>query len=124
MPEKNKISTDEKAHGAMVVPIVLSSDATVASNATGHTAFHPVYISVGNLHNHARRSYKRGVALLGYLPMPVGAMSHHLACSLTFSADIDPQGRRRSEKLLNSGSLKSDFSMSLLNVCCRRSSQA
>lgn len=78
---KNKISADEKTHGAMLVPIVLGSDATVASNATGHTTYHPVYISIGNLHNRARRSYKNGVALLGYLALPIGMILQCCLCS-------------------------------------------
>ena len=38
------ISEDELTHGAMFVPIVLGSDKTTVSIATGQSEFHPLYI--------------------------------------------------------------------------------
>jgi hypothetical protein len=67
---KTKIAEDESTHGSMFVPIVIGSDKTTVSVATGHQEFHPVYMSPGNLTNIARRS--RGNALLpvAFLPIP------------------------------------------------------
>jgi len=54
----------------MFVPIILGSDKTTISVATGHTEFWPVYISIGNIHNSVRRAHQNGVALLGFLAVP------------------------------------------------------
>lgn len=66
------IAEDEECHGTMFVPIVLGSDKTTVSVATGHTEFYPLYLSPGNIHNSARRSHQNGVALLGFLAIPKG----------------------------------------------------
>jgi Plavaka transposase len=67
---KNIIETDPQTHGSMFVPIILGSDKTTVSVATGHNEFWPVYISIGNIHNSVRRAHRNGVALLGFLPIP------------------------------------------------------
>lgn len=54
----------------MFVPIILGSDKTTVSVATGHTEFWPIYLSVGNIRNNARRAQKNGVVLLGFLGIP------------------------------------------------------
>ena len=56
----------------MLVPVILASDVTTASSATGQNDYYPLYASVGNLQNRARRSHKEGVVLLAYLAMPQG----------------------------------------------------
>ncbi|KAH6905748.1 hypothetical protein BKA70DRAFT_1373002 [Coprinopsis sp. MPI-PUGE-AT-0042] len=68
--QADKISKDEKCHGAMFAPIVLGSDKTTVSVATGQNDFYPLYASVGNIHNSARRSHRDGVVLIGFLAMP------------------------------------------------------
>ncbi|KAH9988333.1 hypothetical protein BJV77DRAFT_1061430 [Russula vinacea] len=57
-------------HGSMFVPIILGSDKTTVSVATGHNEFWPVYLSIGNIHNSTRRAQRNGVVLLGLLPIP------------------------------------------------------
>ena len=54
----------------MFVPIILGSDKTTVSVATGHNEFWPVYLSIGNIHNSTRRAQRNGVVLLGLLPIP------------------------------------------------------
>lgn len=56
--------------GAMFVPVVLGSDKTTVSMATGQHDYYPLYLSIGNLHNSARRSHRNGVALIGFLATP------------------------------------------------------
>ena len=51
----------------MFVPIILGSDKTTVSVATGHTEYYPLYLSIGNLHNNVRRAHRGGVALIGFL---------------------------------------------------------
>lgn len=57
-------------HGAMFVPVVMGSDKTVVSVATGHQEFHPVYMSPGNLTNIARRAQGDAVLPVAFLPIP------------------------------------------------------
>ncbi|KAF8508678.1 hypothetical protein BU17DRAFT_77929 [Hysterangium stoloniferum] len=50
----NIITKDVTTHGSMFVPIILGSDKTTVSVATGHTEYWPVYLSIGNIHNNAQ----------------------------------------------------------------------
>jgi hypothetical protein len=56
----------------MFVPIILGSDKTTVSVATGQQVYHPVYLSVGNVHNSLRRAHKAALVLIGFLPIPKG----------------------------------------------------
>lgn len=56
----------------MFVPVILGSDKTTVSVATGQNDFHPIYISIGNVQNHIRRAHKNALVLLGFLPIPKG----------------------------------------------------
>lgn len=58
----------------MFVPIILGSDKTTVSVATGHNEYWPVYLSIGNIHNNARRAHRNGLVLLGFLAI---AKSNH-----------------------------------------------
>jgi hypothetical protein len=64
------IAEDPDTHGSMFVPIILGSDKTTVSVATGHNQYWPVYMSIGNIHNNTRRAHRNGVVLLGFLPIP------------------------------------------------------
>lgn len=79
----------------MFVPIILGSDKTTVSVATGQHAYHPVYLSVGNVHNRIRRAHKDALVLIGFLPIPKG--SYLLRCSTipTRSLTIDRHPGRR-----------------------------
>ena len=61
--------------GSMFVPIILGSDKTTVSVATGQNDFHPIYLSIGNIHNHTRRAHKGVLVLIGFLPIPKGNYS-------------------------------------------------
>ena len=54
----------------MFVPIILGSDKTTVSVATGNNKYWPIYISTGNVHNCACRSHGQAVSLLGFLSIP------------------------------------------------------
>jgi Plavaka transposase len=56
----------------MVVPVIGGSDKTTASVATGQQEYHPVYASIGNISNTARRSHGIGVLPVAFLPIPKG----------------------------------------------------
>ncbi|KAJ3980898.1 hypothetical protein F5890DRAFT_1575378 [Lentinula detonsa] len=70
------IVKDENAHGAMFVPVVLGSDKTTVSIATGSNEYYPLYISLGNIHSTVRRAHRNAVALLGFLSIPKTSQDH------------------------------------------------
>ena len=53
-----------------MVPLILGSDKTLASNATGLNEFHPLYISPGNVKNSVRRAHRDSVIPIGFLAIP------------------------------------------------------
>lgn len=57
-------------NGSFFVPIILGSDKTTVSVATGQTDYWPVYLSIGNIRNNVRRAHRNGVMLLGFLATP------------------------------------------------------
>ena len=56
----------------MFVPIILGSDKTTVSVATGHNEYWPLYASIGNIHNNVRRAHGSGLILVGFLAIPKG----------------------------------------------------
>ncbi|KAG6835315.1 hypothetical protein H0H93_002803, partial [Arthromyces matolae] len=64
------IAEDPQSHGATFCPIILGSDKTTVSVATGHTEYYPVYISNGLIHNNVRRAHVNGLTLLAFLAIP------------------------------------------------------
>ena len=50
--------------------MILGSDKTTVSVATGHTEYWPLYASIGNIHNSARRAHGSGLVLVAFLAIP------------------------------------------------------
>ena len=50
--------------------MIIGSDKTTVSVATGQTEYWPLYASVGNLHNNVRRAHGNGLVLVGFLAIP------------------------------------------------------
>jgi len=75
----------------MFVPIVLGSDKTVVSVGTGNTEYHPLYLSIGNVHNGARRAHRDAMVVIRFLAQPKGqpGLEYDLLPPFTplFSAD-------------------------------------
>src|SRR5882724_3386071 len=67
---KDLIAEDLETHGAFFCPIILGSDKTTVSVATGHNEYWPVYLSIGNLHNNIRQAHHNSLVLLGFLAIP------------------------------------------------------
>ncbi|KAF8262344.1 hypothetical protein EI94DRAFT_1773205 [Lactarius quietus] len=70
------IAKDPEAHGSMFVPIVLGSDKTTVSVATGQNEYYPLYASIGNVQNHVRRAHRNAVSLVGFLAVPKTDKQH------------------------------------------------
>ncbi|KAF8430439.1 hypothetical protein L210DRAFT_3614681 [Boletus edulis BED1] len=64
------IAQDPVMHGSAFVPIILGSDKMTVSVGTGQNDYHPIYLSVGNVHNNVRRAHRNALVLLGFLAIP------------------------------------------------------
>jgi len=56
--------------GAMYCPIILGSDKTTVSVATGHVEYHPLYLSIGNPHNTIQCAHRNSVIPIAFLAIP------------------------------------------------------
>ena len=54
----------------MFVPLILGSDKTTVSVATGQNEYYPLYLSIGNVHNHTRREHRNALSLIAFLAIP------------------------------------------------------
>ncbi|KAL0957459.1 hypothetical protein HGRIS_001256 [Hohenbuehelia grisea] len=70
------IAEDPKTKGAVFVPVILGSDKTMVSVATGQNEYYPLYLSIGNIHNTTRRAHRDGVVLVGFLAIPKTDKEH------------------------------------------------
>ncbi|KAF8874025.1 hypothetical protein BD779DRAFT_1613609 [Infundibulicybe gibba] len=64
------IGEDPFTHGATFVPVVLSSDKTTVSVATGQNEYYPLYASLGNVHNNIRRAHSHAMSIAAFLSIP------------------------------------------------------
>jgi hypothetical protein len=67
---QNNIAQDPKTHGATFCPIILGSDKTTVSVATGQNEYYPLYMSNSLVHNNVRRSHQNAVTLIAFLAIP------------------------------------------------------
>ncbi|KAG5634080.1 hypothetical protein H0H81_003485, partial [Sphagnurus paluster] len=71
------IEENPENEGAMYCPIILGSDKTTVSIATGHVKYHPVYLSIGNVHNTVHRAHRNAVVPIGFLAIPKSDCKHN-----------------------------------------------
>ncbi|KAG6823325.1 hypothetical protein H0H92_010595, partial [Tricholoma furcatifolium] len=64
------LAADEDTHGAMFVPVILGSDKTTVSVATGQNDFYPLYAVIRSTHNAVRRAHRDALSLIGFLAIP------------------------------------------------------
>jgi hypothetical protein len=57
-------------YGAAFVPIIVGSDKTTVSVATGQNNNYLLYLSIGNIHNNVQHSHCNALALIGFLAIP------------------------------------------------------
>ena len=50
--------------------IFLGSDKTTVSVVTGHVKYHPLYLSVGGVHNPVHHAHRNAVIPIGFLAIP------------------------------------------------------
>ncbi|KAF9816376.1 hypothetical protein IEO21_04129 [Rhodonia placenta] len=68
--QADKIAEDPTTHGAMFAPILLGSDKTTVSVATGQNEYYPLYLSLGNITNRTRRAHRNAVVIIAFLAIP------------------------------------------------------
>lgn len=66
----------------MFVPIVLGSDKTTVSVATGQHDYYPLYFGAGVIDNAARRAHRGGISLAAFLSVPKSKYFEPLLSSL------------------------------------------
>ena len=64
----------------MFVPIILGSDKTTVSVATGQTEYYLLYISTGVIHNNVRHSHRGTVSLVGFLSIAKSKSRYDVCC--------------------------------------------
>ena len=74
--ETKIFEADPTTEGAMYCPIILGADKTTVSVATGHVEYHPLYLSIGGVHNTARRAHRNAVVPIGFLAIPKSTSTH------------------------------------------------
>ncbi|KAI0704619.1 hypothetical protein C8Q76DRAFT_820240 [Earliella scabrosa] len=68
--QADEISSDPNTHGSVFCPVILGSDKTTVSVATGQNEYYPLYMSNGLVHNTTRRAQRNAVALIAFLAIP------------------------------------------------------
>ncbi|KAI0295051.1 hypothetical protein B0F90DRAFT_1811552 [Multifurca ochricompacta] len=63
-------ASNADAFGAMYCPIILGCDKTTVSVATGHVEYHPLYLSIGNIHNTVRCVHHNAIVPIAFLAIP------------------------------------------------------
>jgi hypothetical protein len=67
----------------MFAPVILGSDKTTVSVATGNNEYYPLYASVGNVHNNVRRAHRNAVTLIAFLAIPKSKSHIHQMTAIT-----------------------------------------
>ena len=52
------------------MPVILGSDKTTVSIATGNNEYYPLYASIGNVCNNVQRAHRDALAIVGFLAIP------------------------------------------------------
>ncbi|KAG1869708.1 hypothetical protein C8R48DRAFT_771097 [Suillus tomentosus] len=68
--QSDEIAQDPQTHGAAFIPIILGSDKTTVSVATGQNDYYPLYLSIGNVHNNVRHAHHDALVLVGFMAIP------------------------------------------------------
>ncbi|KAG2339139.1 hypothetical protein BDR05DRAFT_977855 [Suillus weaverae] len=70
------IAKDPDTTGSTFVPVILGSNKTTVSVATGANNYYPLYVSIRNVRNNVRRAHRDAVAIIGFLAMPKTTKEH------------------------------------------------
>ncbi|KAH9849165.1 hypothetical protein C2E23DRAFT_737875, partial [Lenzites betulinus] len=73
--EADVLAKEPENVDATFCPIILGSDKTTVSVATGQNEYYPLYLSNGLVHNSARRAQRNAVSLVAFLAVPKSMFS-------------------------------------------------
>ncbi|KAH9907674.1 uncharacterized protein B0H18DRAFT_898122 [Fomitopsis serialis] len=83
------IAEDPTTHGSMFVPVIVGSDKTTVSVATGQNEYYPLYISIGNVSNGVRRAHRNAVRVVAFLAIAKCEKKHkNTAAFRTFKRQL------------------------------------
>ncbi|PPQ82127.1 hypothetical protein CVT24_012430, partial [Panaeolus cyanescens] len=74
--QSDQLSENPNNHGATFCPIILGSDKTTVSVATGQNDYYPLYMSNGLVHNNVRRAHRNALSLIAFLAIPKTSKDH------------------------------------------------
>ena len=97
----------------MFVPAIAGSDGTVVSVATGQNEYHPLYLSVGNVHNQVRRARRGALVLIRFLAIPKSRSTSGSGCR---TADIPTAGQEATDTVVFRNFKKQLFHTSLTYI--------
>ncbi|KAF8875365.1 hypothetical protein BD779DRAFT_1613432 [Infundibulicybe gibba] len=70
------IAKNRDNHGSTFCLIILGSDKTTVSVATGQNEYYPLYMSNGLVHNNVWQAHRNAVSLIGFLAVPKTNREH------------------------------------------------
>jgi hypothetical protein len=70
------ITTIPNAKGTIFCPIILGSNKTMVSVATGYVKYHLLYLSIGNPYNTVWHSHHNAVIPIAFLTIPKCTVCH------------------------------------------------
>ncbi|KAG1764199.1 hypothetical protein EDD22DRAFT_979086 [Suillus occidentalis] len=68
--QSDEIAQDLQTHGTAFIPIILGSNKTTVSVATGQNNYYPLYLSIGNVHNNIQHAHRDALVLVGFMAIP------------------------------------------------------
>lgn len=68
--KQDELAKNPDNHGSTFCPIILGSDKTTVSVATGQNEYYPLYMSNGLVHNNVRRAHRNALTLVAFLAIP------------------------------------------------------
>ncbi|OCH87368.1 hypothetical protein OBBRIDRAFT_850015 [Obba rivulosa] len=68
--QADTIARDPKTHGSVFCPVILGSDKTTVSVATGQNEYYPLYLSNGLVSNAVRCARRNAVTVVAFLAIP------------------------------------------------------
>ncbi|KIK81742.1 hypothetical protein PAXRUDRAFT_15073 [Paxillus rubicundulus Ve08.2h10] len=72
------ISEDERTDGSTFVPIILGSNKTTMSVATGNNEYYPLYLPIGSIWNNVRCAHQDALVLVRFPAIPKTIKEHAL----------------------------------------------
>ncbi|KAI9566115.1 hypothetical protein HD554DRAFT_2174824 [Boletus coccyginus] len=66
----DKIAHIPHTQGSTFISMVLGSDKTTVSIATGNNEYYPLYMSIGNIHNTIRHVHPDAIVVIRFLAIP------------------------------------------------------